>query len=138
MGLIFFSYCTNLAIHGPNTISKSDTEKNLQQIVFTKGVSCGLRPEIVYSFSEFANPSSGVVILGMSKDKTAKNILYEKKAVENCYNSLLLMPCPPPSQELEEREQNFLFIAMSTLILSCTFDTIDFFEFKKFPEGRFF
>ncbi|MCC5815158.1 MAG: hypothetical protein JJT78_10405 [Leptospira sp.] len=136
--IISVTSCMNLAIHGDGTISKSDTEKRLQDILFAKGVSCGLEPGDAYTYSEFINPSSGVVIIGPSKDKTAKNILYEKKAVDHCERSLALFPCPPSNLDKEKRDERFIETAVYNLIAFCTFDTIDFFEFKVLGEGRIF
>ncbi|MDF3820853.1 hypothetical protein P3G55_13135 [Leptospira sp. 96542] len=131
-----FTFLINcfLPPNNPNTeftINKRDTEERIKNVTHIKALSCNFEIFQALFLSELGNDEDP------SPDRGNKSILFEKRAVNHCLKSILVIPCPhfPPNT----RQAMELMIAniFTNRNANCNFQVIRFHKFQKPLNGAF-
>jgi hypothetical protein len=113
------------------TISKFETENKITEYTFIKSLSCNFDSAQSFFFSELGNDEDPEI------DTRNKTILYEKKAVNHCLSSILIISCPNFPRNTTQAIELMAFNITSNRVLNCTFNTLEFFTFEKPRSGSF-
>lgn len=123
-----------LPIDNPNTdltISKKETEDKIIKYTLIKAISCQFDPFRSFVFSELGNDEDP------NPDANNKSIYYEKRAVNACLRSILMIPCPTYPINTTQAITEMVGHITANRLQNCTFRVARFFEFEKPLYGNF-